>query len=162
MSSSRKEKCRGSRSRDLRFLTVCASTVAAIVLTAMAAAGSGTGSGASQLGPVAPYAPHAQSSTALVKAAAPQGPSRCFQQAKRCPQITTLRVDGWRSQSQVPGLCTSYVPHFAIMAITMVGRGGDRHSRHVRPNRGRGRLRLRLRYKLHSELGLGYRGGLYQ
>src|SRR5260370_33915700 len=81
MSSSRKEKCMGSRSRGLRLLTVCASTVAAIVLTAMAAAASGTGSGTSQLGPVAPYAPHARSSTALVKAAAPQGPSRCFQQA---------------------------------------------------------------------------------
>ena len=104
---SRKEECMTGRSGGRRFLTVLASTVVTIFLTAMAATASGTGSGASQLGPVTTYAPQAKSSTAPVQAAAPQGPSNCFQQANNVHKSLHF---GWMA-GEVRAKCQGLVPH---------------------------------------------------
>jgi hypothetical protein len=100
-----------SRSSGFRFLTVSATSVATIFLTAMAATASGTGSGASHPGPVATYAPQAKSSTAPVRAASPQGPSQgpsnCVQKANDVHKSLHF---GWMA-GEVRATCRGFVPH---------------------------------------------------
>ena len=103
----KKQECMTSRSGGLRFLTVSASIVATLFLTTMAAAASGTGSGATPLGPVAAYVSHAKAPTASVKAVAPQGPSRCFQQANNVHKSLHF---GWMA-GEVRATCQGFVPH---------------------------------------------------